>query len=218
MNKVDNPIKDKYDDFLELIKVLCECYDKEQKDIIALSISTAIRVLIHDTNSSISLLKHLDKKNIKFISTNHKTKNKVVHLGLVRRINVGVKNGVGGEAKYWPLCNEEIFPMPKCEAYIEFKEWWEEEEIFVSSESVLTRKDLVLSMANKDGGAHFDTKVQKKYDDFRYSWSGGSTLKGIQSGISRGYDNIPIYPAIRQIGYELLKTLKSYRDSPPPYC
>jgi hypothetical protein len=36
-----------------------------------------------------------------------------VHLGLVRRINVGVKDGVGGKAKYWPLCSEKYFPMPK---------------------------------------------------------------------------------------------------------
>ena len=77
-----------------------------------------------------------------------------------------------------------------------------------SSEYSLTRKDLVLAIANKDGGVHFDNKVQKKYDEFRYSWSGGSTLVGISSGNKRGYDNIPTYPAIRQIGYELLKTLK----------
>ena len=209
MSKVDNPIKEKYGEFLELIRILCECYDKEGKDIIALSISTAIRVLVHDTNSSISLLNHLGKKNIKFLCTNHVDSRESIHLGLVRRINVGVKDGKGGEAKYWPICDENYFPMPKENKFLNFEEWWNTEIIFKSAESVLTRKDLVLSMANKDGGAHFDTKVQKKYDDFRYSWSGGSTLVGTKSGIDRGYDNVPVYPAIRQIGYELLTTLKS---------
>jgi hypothetical protein len=98
--------------------------------------------------------------------------------------------------------------MPEHKTFIEFDEWWSEEKVFVSSESKLTRKDLVLAVANKDGGAHFDDKVQKNYDDFRHSWSGGSTLVGTSSGKERGYDNIPIYPAIRQIGYELLATLK----------
>lgn len=209
MSTVDNPVNKKYNEFLELIWVLCECYDKEGKEIIALSISTAIRVLVHDTNRSTSLLTHMGKKNKKFLSTNISKSTDPIHLGLVRKINVGVHDGIGGEAKYWPICDERYFPMPKSKKYLDFEEWWSTEKIFQSSESDLNRKDLVLSMANKDGGAHFDTKVQKKYDDFRYTWSGGSTLIGTKSGISRWYDNVPVYPAIRQIGYELLETLKS---------
>jgi hypothetical protein len=209
MSTVDNPIEKKYEEFLELIRVLCECYDKEGKEIIALSISTAIRVLVHDTNNSTSLLTHMDKKNAKFLSTNLENSKELIRLGLVRRINVGVKDGIGGEAKYWPICDERYFPMPKEKKLLNFEEWWNTEIIFESAEYGLTRRDLVLSVVNKDGGAHFDTKVQKKYNDFRHTWSGGSTLVGTKSGISRGYDNIPVYPAIRQIGYELLRTLKS---------
>jgi hypothetical protein len=207
MDKVDNILKDKYKDFLELIKCLSESYDTTRKEILALSISTAIRVLVHDTNHSTSLLSHLNKKNVEFLSTSCPNKQEAVYLGIVRRINLGVKDGVGGEAKYWPLCNEEYFPMPKNKKYLPFEIWWDKEVIFKSKKSTLTRKDLILSVANKDGGAHFDNKVQKKYDDFRHSWSGGSTLIGISSGEKRGYDNIPTYPAIRQIAYELLKTL-----------
>lgn len=172
------------------------------------AISTAIRVLVHDTEQSTSLLKHLGKKEIEFLSTNHKTPNESVHLGLVRRINMGVKNGIGGEARYWPLCSEKYFSMPNSKNNLTFINWWETEVILSSSNSGLTRKDLVLDIANKDGGAHFESKVQKKYDDFRHTWSGGSTLVGTKSGVKRGYDNIPIYPAIRQIAYELLCTLK----------
>jgi hypothetical protein len=208
MSTIDNPLEEKYEEFLTLLSVLCECFDSSDKEILALSISTAIRVLVHDTSNSTSLLNHLAKKNIKFLSTNYINRREKVHLGLVRRINVGVNNGVGGQAKYWPLCNENYFPMPSTNSYLEFEEWWSSEIVFDSTESKLTRKDLVLAVTNKDGGAHFDNKVQKKYDDFRYSWSGGSTLIGISSGQKRGYDNIPTYPAIRQIGYEILATLK----------
>jgi len=209
MDKVNNPLTEKYEEFLALIEVLCKCYDKEEQDIIALSISTAIRVLIHDTDRSTSLLKHLNKKNRKFISSNVTAPKNKIHLGLVRRINVGVNNGKGGEAKYWPICDERYFTMPDEYKLLNFEEWWATEVIFQSSSSALTRKDLILSVANKDGGAHFDVEVEKKYDDFRHSWSGGSTLVGSKSGTRRGYDNIPIYPAIRQIGYELIKTLKT---------
>ncbi|MEE8056308.1 MAG: hypothetical protein V3T17_00520 [Pseudomonadales bacterium] len=208
MSYVDNPLEGKYEEFLELIEILCTSYDHSETDIISLSISTAIRVLLHDTNNSISLLAHLGKKDIAFLSTNFTNDKDLIHLGLVRKINVGVSNGIGGEVKYWPLCDERYFSSPKEQHRIQFEQWWNTEEIFCSGKSKLTRKDLVLSMANKDGGAHFDTKVQEKYDNFRYKWSGGSTLVGTKSGISRGYDNIPVYPAIRQIGHEILCTLK----------
>jgi hypothetical protein len=62
-------------------------------------------------------------------------------------------------------------------------------------------------VANKDGGAHVDKVVEDRYDQFRKSWSGGSTLVGIRSGTPRGYDNIPTYPAIRQIAHEFLHSI-----------
>ncbi|UAA39804.1 hypothetical protein KIH87_05465 [Paraneptunicella aestuarii] len=208
MSDVDNKLDDKFYEFLHLITVLCECYDSKNEEVLALPISTAIRVLLHDTKNSTSLLTHLNKSKENFFSTNLKDSRECVHLGLVRRVNIGVKDGVGGEAKYLPLCYGKYFSTEEQGKYLSFNEWWEKEGIFVNEQSTLTRKDLVLNVTNKDGGAHFDKKVKKNYDAFRHSWSGGSCLSGINSGIKRGYDNIPIYPAIRQIGYELLRTLK----------
>ena len=205
---IHNNLEDKYDEFIDLLNTLCDLYDKENKDILALPISTAIRVLVHDTTKSISLLKHLNKKNIDFLSTNIVDPNEPIQLGIVRRINVGVKDGIGGESKYWALCDERYFPAPRKDRKVSFDEWWENEKIFISKDAFLARKDIVLSVANKDGGAHFDSKVSENYDAFRYSWSGGSCLKGINTENKRGYDNIPIYPAIRQIGFELIRTLK----------
>jgi hypothetical protein len=164
---------------------------------------------MHDTNKSTSLLSHLGKKGDKFLSTNVRDTSERVHLGLVRRINVGVDDGVGGEAKYWALCDERYFPSPKKVAMLDQIEWWDKEKIFQSTTSHLTRRDLILQMTNREGGAHFDDKIQKKYDEFRHSWSGGSTLVGTKSGVVRGYDNIPVRPAVRQIGYEVLRTFKT---------
>lgn len=182
---------------------LCDCYDSGN-DVVAISIATAIRVLVHDTEHSISLLTHLGRKNGQYLNTNFRDSREAVHLGLVRRINVGVNDGRGGEAKYWPLCDERYFPLQNEHFTIaSFDNWWGE-RVFENKKSYLTRRDLVLAIVNKDGGAHFDPEVDKRYDDFRKSWSGGSSLIGRQSGIKRGYDNIPIYPAVRQMGYELL--------------
>jgi hypothetical protein len=209
MKKVSNPLVQKLDEHMRLIKTLCECYD-QGNDIVAKSIATAIRVLVHDTASSRSsrgsksLLGQLAIKSAKYLSTNFRDARHPVHLGLVRRINVGVNDGEGGEAKYWPLCDERYFPSPKVPPrFLSFDDWWGE-RVFENSRSFLTRRDLVLAIVNKDGGAHFDAEVEERYDDFRKSWSGGSSLVGRRSGKQRGYDNVPTHPAARQIAYELL--------------
>ncbi len=207
MNKTNNPLSTKFEDQIKLLKTLCNCYD-EGKEILALSIATAIRVLVHDTKFSTSLLTYLGKKTGHFLSTNSQTPDEPFHLGLVRRINVGVIDGVGGEAKYWPLSDERYFPSPRHSRLLPFQDWWEE-QIFRNHNHNLTRGDLVLAVANKDGGAHVDSEVETRYDQFRQSWSGGSTLVGIKSGLLRGYDNIPTFPAIRQIAHELLHSVHS---------
>lgn len=105
-----------------------------------------------------------------------------------------------------PLCDERYFPSPRQHfVMLAFDAWWKE-CVFENENTQhrLTRRDLVLAVTNKDGGAHFDTEVEERYDQFRKSWSGGSSLVGRRSGTKRGYDNIPIYPAIRQVAYELL--------------
>lgn len=193
----------------ELLEELCKSYDAMETDVFALPISTSIRVLVHDTESSTSLLGKLGKKDIPFISTNGISSDGPVHLGLVRRINVGVRDGKGGEARYWPNCDERYFCDESPKTLLDFEKWWDSEQVFISASHSLTRKDLVLSVANKDGGAHFDEKVKKKYSEFRHSWSGGTSLVGIHSGHSRGYDNIPTRPAIRQVAQELMMTINA---------
>ena len=201
--KINNSLSDRFEEHTKLMIALCDCYDSGN-DVVAISIATAIRVFVHDTERSISLLTHLGRKNGRYLNTNFRDTREAVHLGLVRRINVGVSDGRGGESKYWPLCDERYFPAPREHfTFVPFDNWWGE-RVFENQKSYLTRRDLVLAIVNKDGGAHFDTEVDERYDDFRKSWSGGSSLIGRRSGVKRGYDNIPIYPAVRQIGYELL--------------
>jgi hypothetical protein len=206
MTRVSNLLVGRLDEYIRLIGVLSDCYDRGD-EIVALSIATAIRVLIHDIHSSTSLLKHLALKGGEFLSTNLEEPKKKVHFGLVRRINVGVKDGRGGEAKYWPLCDERYFSSPARHFHRpHFDSWWEGEHVFKNDRHFLTRRDLVLAVTNKDCGAHFDGEVDERHDQFRKPSSGGSCLVGIRSGVERGYDNVPIYPAIRQIAYELLNS------------
>lgn len=190
----------------ELLLALCKGFDQGY-EVLALPLATALRVLLYDTPTSTSLLQAVGiKEECSFLSTKEPTSGVPVQLALVRQINVSVQDGRGGEAKYWALCDERYFPSPSTTAMrLPFKEWWEE-IVFRNADHRLSRKDLILAVANKDGGAHFDQEVETRYDAFRQTWSGGSSLIGIRSREHRGYDNIPSFPAIRQIAYEVLKS------------
>lgn len=205
-----NNLPERFKEQRLLLEHHCRSYD-DGEEVMALSIASSIRVFLHDTCNSVSLLKHMEKKGGFFLSTYYTQPNEAVKLGLVRSINVGVKNGFEGEAKYWPLCDERHFPSPAESSLLSFEDWWKE-KVFQSREHSLSRRDLILFVTNKDGGAHVDEKIDLRYDSFRKSWSGGSSLVGIKSRVVRGYDNIPTYPGIRQIGYELLHS-PSFNES-----
>ena len=71
----------------------------------------------------------------------------------------------------------------------------------------ITRKDIILIASNQDGGAHVDPQLDEEYADFSKSESMGWFF-------SRG-ENEPVPPesqpvaaSIRQIGHEILITLK----------
>lgn len=187
-----------------LLLALCKGFDQGD-EVLALPLATALRVLLHDTGKSISLLRAVGSKDqCLFVSTNERASRGLIQLGLVRKINIGVQDGQGGEAKYWALCDQRYFSSPNTSSVMmPFNQWWDE-LVFENVNHSLSRRDLVLAVANKDGGAHFDEEVESRYDAFRHSWAGGASLIGIHSLEHRGYDNIPTFPAIRQIVYEVL--------------
>jgi hypothetical protein len=87
---------------------------------------------------------------------------------------------------------------------IDFGQWWEGIVISDSNRNVFCRKDLVLSAANKDGGAHIDPQIDEKYFDLAnastFGWEFGSTNR-------KSAFNNPILQSIRQIAYEIEKSV-----------
>jgi hypothetical protein len=112
----------------------------------ALRIAVAIRVLLHDTNYSISLLKRLGKKDsLKLISTAK---------DIPREQLVGIDFGelmagmaIGNSMEYSPV--PDGMPAIRC------CDWWIQ-PVFIRDNIIYSRKDVILSAANKDGGAHVD--------------------------------------------------------------
>jgi len=119
----------------------------------------------------------------------------------------GVNNGIGGDVLYKPVFSSEFHFKNK--NWTDFDSWWNKIIFRNPDDTTLSRKELVLSVANKDGGAHIDMEVTKKFDKFRHSYSGGTTIKGINSRIVRNFDNVPVNPALRQMSFEVIESFKN---------
>jgi hypothetical protein len=86
-----------------------------------------------------------------------------------------------------------------------FREWWQETVIVDQSDKSFSREKLVLTLANKEGGAHVDPKIDAEWvaltRDNSLGWVTGN-----------GDDQRPMKDAelhsVRQIAFELLLSLE----------
>ena len=160
--------------------------------------AAAIRVLVHGTSYSTSLLHQLGLKQASFYDTSvpYNPKTVITYSGLTA-INITPE----GSAHIAPL---DGLPPGHTPRWVTFDEWWDG-LIFVDQGGMRTsRKDLILAVANKDGGAHVDPILDKKYANL-------SRLNSLGWRFSSPKGDAPLEgpekAAVRQITHELLKSL-----------
>jgi hypothetical protein len=168
-------------------------------------LAVVIRVLVHDTANSISLLTSLNKKNITFYdSASDYDPSRVVasHSGLVLK-RFRFPNG-GGEYVA-PL--DDLPPNRNENKKVDFTQWWDKKIVIRDNQkNTFTRKDLVLTIANTEGGAHVDPNLDQAYANLsRFHSLGWKFFRGDVAG---DFKNNPVLSSIRQIAHEVLKTLK----------
>lgn len=173
----------------------------------AFRLAVAIRILVHDTSESKSLLTQLDKKNILFYDTawDFNPDNIAPYLGLVA-LKIGGVN-IGEYSAHLDDLSEE-----RLNKKLLFDAWWTKIIIKDTKHILFTRKNLVLNVANKDGGAHIDPNIDKEYAEL--SRFDSMNWKRVVEGIEHPFKNRPELASIRQITHEVLKTLK---DEFPEY-
>lgn len=176
-------------------------------------LATHIRLLVHDTSNSHSLLGLLELKHtLRYEDTTIRKVELppgydqlppgavVLHSGIaVTQLSSG-PNGVRFVAPLDELSPERVGPPVK------FEEWWEPEIIRDTRGNPFSRKTLVLALANQDGGAHVDPQLGDAYaaltkENSLGRW--GSDAEGAQ----RPLDNLAL-ASVRQVAHELEKTLK----------
>lgn len=178
---------------LKFIEASCSAYDKGSLEE-ALRISVSLRVLFHDTTNSTSLLTHLGQKHsVHLISTiglgktDQQLGNSVVFCIPVMLTMSGVQP---------PLGNGPPPSVVTCDA------WWN--EIVMSQAQRLSRRDVVLSSANQDGGAHVDIAPNQKTVELK---EGIGTFTRTVGGLTVTEELTDHhFPMLRQFGYEVLNS------------
>lgn len=185
-------------------------------EIEAKRIATIIRVLLHDTSTSNSLLKQLEvKDNLCFLDTASpndgmlhsmtnmsgvRASNSNQYLGLVAKINTG------DSLIATPLYNQHLKEWYDGYQKLKFDIWWNNTVINING-NALKRKDLILNAANKDGGAHIDAKLPNDYGITKKT----NLILNIQ-GTETEFERNIVYASIAQIGWELLNSIE-YDDN-----
>ncbi len=188
---------------LKLIQDLGHLYDSGN-EFVALSLATCLRVLLHDTASSHSLLAQLRKlDSLKFVDTAyHRNPANLIrsHEGLVAMAVIEGKEG----SWYVPnLKNNETernFPLER------FASWW---KLMVLQDWVghsWTRQSLVLEIANKEGGSHVDPNQSEGMRAVELENSMGWIVHDSRG--EHSFENKPFFPSIRQIAWEVQLTLE----------
>ena len=163
-------------------------------------LATTIRVLAHDTTQSKSLLGLVGyKSGMGFLDTAYdfNPKNLMNHHGLV-----GLKIGAG-ESGYWAPLGERIHANQN--RYVFFPDWWNKVVIVDSAKAKFCRRDLVLALSNKDGGAHVDPTLDEDYANLTRNNSVGwvSNINGVEGALK----NIELH-SVRQISYEIAVSIE----------
>jgi hypothetical protein len=159
-------------------------------------LATVLRVMLHDTAASRSLLGQLGRKDTPFFDTAEEIApgNQLGYQGLV-----AIWSGPGG-TKYAPFLDD----CPSPPRTRPFEEWWNAPAFIEPKGSTMTRRQLVCAVANKDGGAHVDPKLDAVYVRLSRTNAMGWV---VQDAAGQHPIEPPHLAAVRQIAHEVLKTL-----------
>jgi hypothetical protein len=161
-------------------------------------LATTIRILVHDTSQSNSLLSQLSLlHSTDFIDTAlpFLPGNVASYSGLISLARLGEKS------QFIPHLDE----GPRPHRAISFSDWWKSIVVVDGDGRAISRMQLILTAANQDGGTHVDPSLDSVYYDLAkknsLNWFAGDGVNWLAiQGAERA--------SIRQIAHEVLKTLR----------
>lgn len=199
------PLRDLQGDLRTQLKFImnsCQAFDRGEVSE-ALRISVALRVILHNTQKSKSLLSHLDAEGALLLSTAGRGIEEFEELaaigGWATDFDMRLGHLVGSpQGMRYVACLDDVLTTELLPAM----EWWNQ-LVWILNGLNISRRDLVLAAANQDGGAHIDkdAKLSVEYETLL------NTVGGlVSSDPSPDESRRTVFVAIRQMGHELLRS------------
>lgn len=140
-------------DQLDLLEMGIRNFD-QHGDVHASTLAVALRVLFHNgRGGSTSLLRLLESENWALQSScgDGQTKKEVEQARASGRFTfiIDMEFTVAGARPY----------LAQPRGLVPLATWWDDEIVYSDGRVFMTRKDVVLALANKDGGAHVDARI-----------------------------------------------------------
>jgi hypothetical protein len=196
---------------LDFIARSCEAYDRGYLDE-GIRIAQQVRVLIHQTPKSKSLLTQLGATKIRLLTTVSPISSRTIFFdGISTCTFRGDKDGKPGEG----TVGARLGGGPPVQKQFPLEAWWNQ-PLYVRNEIRVTRKNLVLTAANKDGGAHVDSNLTREYQELNAGlWTFVTETTEMKFPDSHFY-------FLRQLGYEIINSpdlqVMAQTGSIPPFA
>lgn len=193
---------------LSFLESSCKAFD-EGNEGEALRIAVVIRTLVHDTPNSKSLLEQLGlKSSIKFIDSADPI-DPVPTKELYKGRQLMALSGMPGLFAV-SMSTQGAKLLPRLEmamnarGAVSFDDWWVSGCIPGENGARHSRSWLIKQMANKEGGAHVDPEINRLYSQLKQTTMGMTVIAGNVSG----FTNSPADVSVRQVAWELVKSLQ----------
>lgn len=163
--------------------------------------ATIIRILLHETEFSKSLLGQLHfRKKMPFVDTSHPYQSNNL---LTQQCLLSLRFDQSG-LTFNPLFESNGYRIT------DVINWNKGIVLTDSKQQLYTRKDVILFLANQDGGAHVDGEISERYSRLK-----DSDLTSWKSMRDEGVENDPknnaVYASMRQIAFEILQSLYLFK-------
>ncbi|MBM4724339.1 hypothetical protein GS439_19345 [Rhodococcus hoagii] len=215
MSSLERDLRADLDEQMYFLRASMEAYDRGAH-IEAKRLAVTIRVLVHDTRMSRSLLGQMGvKERLRWLFSGggvHPA-NLLSTLSLTIMRLGGDGNGMS-TFEYVPRQEDDMIAEG---VLTDFEIWWNAPVIKDSEQQEFSRKDLVLGLANKDGGAHIDN-LQRRLRALAHEGSSGwyvatssDPIAGTD-GTSELVTITPILASVRTIAGEVALTLHNQTE------
>ena len=186
---------------LLLLRHSCQTFDRSL-EAVGKHISLSLRVLLHDHRHSRALLDQLGFRSGRYLTSTPPLNPR----NLLTECNLVAMQASSTVTRYISsiLMGEGLFPLQP----IQFVNWWND-PIFKDNRSrTFCRRELVLNVADTDGGAHVDPELEEAYmaisreNSLGWFFGNGSTTSAVEGR--------PELACMRQIAHEVLSTIHQF--------